>query len=325
VSWDIDIDMDSLNTSGLNSTGPTGTKVGDSTTTLVWETTLPDMPSGSYVNGVCDNKTAENNVRNETSTVTSKPSLDLSETATSPLEDGQWLSNLAHLNVKLFSQARTMEARASAAVHKNQSMPTSSAILDEVLRLLFQFLDLLREHRMMIDQSQSSSSSSTASSLGTSASSNFGLGPTSNPSILIAADAGSVLMMLSCYIRILEICTKVLAVIKASLAIGLSPDLHSASSLHLAVGSTTIKDHYPLIRLRVLMELLESLLDDMRASLTQDTETSGGGRRQSKESVKAFWDRSLYGQPQVTQHAIQLQEEKVFEMIRVIRIDLRRS
>lgn len=252
-----------------------------------------------------------------------QPNLELlDEMTTESMENGKWLSTLAELNVKLFSHAKSMRAHACTPDKGAKSLYASSAMLDDALGLFLQFIGLL-QHRTVVSRAPSLSSSIDGSSTNTTSSNGFGSDTASSS---IAADHGSVLMMLSCYIRILETCTKILTAIKAALATGFSPNAGSVPVLRLSIGSNALENQYPLIRLRVIIELIESLLDSMRAYLAPDTEVSSGGPQQFEQLVKGSWDRCTFRQQsQLTQQAnpCHIQEEKAFELIRSVRIDLR--
>ncbi|USP82851.1 hypothetical protein yc1106_10125 [Curvularia clavata] len=322
TSINLDLDMDSVNFSDFDLASPERTKASNPATTL--------FRKGMISNPLCDLGIGEC-YGTETTIGDGQPPLVaatppqpnlglLAETTGESIENGQWLSTLAELNVKLFSHAKSMREHACVPDQGAQSLYASSAMLDDALGLFLQFVGLLR-HRTVASRTPSSSSSIDGSSTSTSASNGFG---SDAASLSIAADHGSVLMMLSCYIRILETCTKILTAIKAALATGFSSHARSVPVLRLSIGSNALE--YPLIRLRVIMELIESLLDSMRACLAPNTEASSGRPQQFDQLMKAPWDRCTFRQqPQLPEQAnpCHLQEEKVFDLIRTIRIDLK--
>ncbi|XP_014554302.1 hypothetical protein COCVIDRAFT_105340 [Bipolaris victoriae FI3] len=318
TSIDLDLNMDSVDFSDFDLASP------ERTTTLFQKAILPnplcDLDAGEQFGA---ETTIGDGLPPPTTAIPSQPNLELlNEMTTESMENGKWLSTLAELNVKLFSHAKLMRAHACTPDQGAQSLYASSAMLDDALGLFLQFIGLL-QHRTVVSHTPSLSSSIDGSSTGTTSSNGFGSDTASSS---IAADHGSVLMMLSCYIRILETCTKILTAIKAALSTGFSSNARPVPVLRLSIGSNALENQYPLIRLRVIIELIESLLDSMRAYLAPNTEVNSGGQKQFEELAKASWDRCTFRQQsQLTQQAnpCYLQEDKAFELIRTIRIDLR--
>ncbi|KAH9906640.1 hypothetical protein F4778DRAFT_722795 [Xylariomycetidae sp. FL2044] len=239
-----------------------------------------------------------------------------------PADIGKWLPTLAELNVKLYNQAKkSTDSQDTTLNPAHDSLSASSLILDEALGLFLQFLELLKQTQGKGEALQGGSSGGHAFSFDASSTPEV---PSSPSLMTIFADPGSVLMILSCYIRILETCNGALETIYTALANGLPSKLQQIQMLEITVGTNRLDSKYPLVKLRIMMELMESLLDCMRVSLAPQHKSGADEGHQSKKDLEVSCHAFMQEYPETTQKLVFSLEKTAGDRMKSIRAETRR-
>ncbi|KAK3331744.1 hypothetical protein B0T19DRAFT_397573 [Cercophora scortea] len=256
-----------------------------------------------------------------------------------------WVSKLAELNVQLHIQTkRALAARRLRARPKEvgKTQAGGASTFDDALGLFFQLMRILTEisgpvraaaapptspplypdhhmHRTRRGDSLATAAAAAAED---------------------APDHGSMYLILSCYIRVLQMCTDLLGVYR----VGTSSASTASSSIFallplpsVVVGALPL-NAYPALRLRVALEFLEGALDHLRVLLAPVVQplqfifitvvvvhifgiVEGGGFHYETSGPGA--GAGAEGFPSL--QGLHAQEEAVYELIRVLREDLGRE
>ncbi len=127
-------------------------------------------------------------------------------------------------------------------------------------------------------------------------------------------DHGSILIMVSCYIRVLESLTDGLGSIKQQLASGVLSD--RSIGLPSVVVCAYPLDSYPVMRLRMVLEFVEGVLDAMSALVVPIARESE--RTRDVEEATAPW-RGQTLVPEDSQQALLAREDAAYQAIEDIR------
>lgn len=214
--------------------------------------------------------------------------------------DKGWVSKLADLNVQLHTQTKRVAQRLKAkepvatALTAHETVTKSdTSVFDHALGLLFQLLQILN-NLPPVPQTHCRAGSEYEREEG--------------------PDHGSIYLILSCYMRVLRMCTDLLGVSRERTAAGLLS--HEEVPLpSVSVGALAL-DAYPTLRLRVALEFLEAALDHLRAVLdpvVQSLERNSHGDGRASR---------LRGPPDPSQQGLRTQEDALYDLIKQIRTDL---
>lgn len=230
--------------------------------------------------------------------------------------DGQWLQKLVEINVQLFNHANKASNQAASSsgtpMNSDKSLTTDGVqslhgnSFDETLVLSLHFVQVLRK-------------------LNGSKSSDIKVHPASTATPRL--DPGSTLIIYSCYIRVLELLTTRLDAIReplqAAAAVTSSPrgetanhSIQTTSSKVLSGSLPTLTacscslTEFPILHLRMTMELVEEILDVMSALLGPILRGPGDGEQRGEE---------------ISQQALSTREEAAYQIIRDIRRELKSS
>jgi hypothetical protein len=135
--------------------------------------------------------------------------------------DGQWLRQLTDINVKLFQQAKNVSRlRRERSLGREEDDPSASSsdsdAMDHGLQLFLDFLRLLRQlHDAGLVCQRAGGSESTS----------YSQGGHEKSSLPLVLDPASVLVLLSCYMRILRMCADLLGMMEEAVARGSLPPL----------------------------------------------------------------------------------------------------
>jgi hypothetical protein len=242
--------------------------------------------------------------------------------------DGTWLLRLMNMNVTLFQQgekvgqlcSKALSSSAGVETSASDSNKTQTAVYDETFLLFFGFVRLLRQLPSSVSDLELLSSQSKMSSQPQNASS-------SSSGQISSLDPASVLITLSCYIRILEICQTLLGVMQAKVAtLDASPAISMLQLPTLVVSSGRLDD-FPALQLKLVLETYENLLTSMRALLVSQViaaEGFGRERRSVEERTKTAWGKpnEPYGAREMAGETIHSLEDRIFKMIKQIRLNL---
>ena len=234
--------------------------------------------------------------------------------------DGQWLQKLVEINLKLFNHASTAADLFSIASSGPSEGTASSAIsdqhgngFDETLLLSLHFVQALRKLH------------------GTSS---LDLPVYTAAALPPPLDPGSTLIVYSCYVRVLDLITERLGTIRV--ALGRDPASLSSSPRDFATGTPTSTTYstpnaanvvppiplptistgscsleaYPILRLRMTLELVDELLDVMSA-LVSPLMRGFGNQGQREEEI--------------SRQALLTRKENAYEIIVQIRRELKSS
>lgn len=219
---------------------------------------------------------------------------------------GEWLQSLVDVNVQLFNHAnneKNQECKGSSAAtdgprHDHDALVKS---FDETLLLSQRLLRVLCN---LYSQGSRNTSHNQ---------------PRANPRSPPPLDAGSTLIMMSCYVRVLELFMERLGAIKGSLA-----DITAPSPALLPLPTLTAfscsLDGYPVLRLRMTLELMEHTLDVLGALLMPIV---SGSNNQGTDGEKGG---ALHGSGVMHQgsaESLMVREEAAYQLIREIRTGLK--
>lgn len=256
--------------------------------------------------------------------------------------DGQWLQKLVEINVRLFNHANQV------TVDQKQSPPPVSSInaqtpsapneFDETVVLSLHFLQALRKLHSASSSRELPVAHITAAWA-------------KAPPIL---DPGTTLIIYSCYIRVLELFIDRLQAIRdklvpaASETSSASPYSPALLTLPTLAACSCSMDEYPVLKLRMTLELVEEILDVMgglllpiiRGPATKGSARGSGvgdglwrddededGEQRAMPWRRVGRHRQPSQVPQVSQQAQALltREETAYQIIRAIRRDLKAS
>jgi hypothetical protein len=240
--------------------------------------------------------------------------------------DGQWLQKLVEINVQLFNHANqamngtlpptnnSSYTRATDASSSDAIQKSAGNSFDETLMLSLRFLAALRKLH------------------GTS-SRDLPIHTTGSPGPSL--DAGTTLIIYSCYIRVLDLIIDRLSVIRGALNAATTAFSSRSSSAGsslvsssvpplalptLAACSCTLED-FPILRLRMTLELVEEILDVMSVLLLSVLRGASGGQQREDEQAMPWRPQSMM--PEISQQALLAREETAYQIIRDIRREVK--
>ena len=224
--------------------------------------------------------------------------------------DPQWLSKVAGLNIKLYTHASKVS---SSGCSSRIARDESGEAFDKAFALSLELIDTLRETQQsgsgtLADEPADPSRTAKSPSAYSDAS--------ARP---LSVDSGTALLVLSCYVRILEMYAALLSQLKASAT---SP-CRTRGNIHvpaLTVGSCSLQS-YPSLQTMMILDLVEKLVDRISSLLTAITTFPGGRRRLTGDFLM---DRRDGGG--VFQQVLAVREDRVFKLIGEVRerIDMER-
>lgn len=265
--------------------------------------------------------------------------------------DEAWVSKLAEINVKLFKHAATIpRAQKDSANNEEQSDFDSSPnqpqvedgggssfegtrfAIDETFQLSRQLIDILNE---IYPKSRLSSQNPVKGDMEDPAPTNYRYGMNNRdaacnevaqncPAISapsdILLDPGSNILVLSCYLRILDIYAKLFGKIDASIS---NKDfLRSIRLPRLTVGTFSLHPTSAL-QITLIMQLAEELLDRLRDVVALTNQTASP--RWPKDNEQDWHSSALSGVAEVTLQAIRFREAKIIKGMKGVRLELQRS
>ncbi|KAK8137263.1 hypothetical protein PG984_005203 [Apiospora sp. TS-2023a] len=222
--------------------------------------------------------------------------------------DGEWLQKLVQVNVRLF-------AHANKGKLGDKDAPTKGNSFDQTIKISLQFIQALR-HLQGSSSRDLPARSRTASPL-------------------LVVDPGTMLIVYSCYVRIIEMLIDRLHGVQAALKAGTAAaaaiptatsqngntaPLSDFSALELptiSVCTCTLED-YPILRLRLTLELVEEKLDVMSALLHSMHSTDSG--QEHGPAAPTGQNRTTTELPQ---QALLARGEFAYQILRDIRHELK--
>lgn len=229
------------------------------------------------------------------------------ETAHATRTGGQWLQRLVEINVQLFNHANQPTSEPPPETSPNPipeaHQKAHGNYFDQTLVLSLQFLEALRA---------------------------IAARPPATPSPSL--DPGTLLIICSCYIRVLELFAARLGPIRGALSANTTAAATAMPELDLptlAACSHSLEG-YPVMRLRVALELVEELLESMAPLLLAIVGGTCAGRR-SRQGGEADGERHAVSwrvqelMPGISQEGLMGREDAVYQIIREIRRELKSS
>lgn len=226
--------------------------------------------------------------------------------------DGEWLQRLVQVNVRLF-------AHAIKGKEGDKDAPTPSNSFDQTIKISLQFIQALRHL-------QGSSSRDLPA-------------PSKTASPQLVVDSGTMLIVYSCYVRIIELLIDHLHGVQEALKAGTaeaavnptttsrngksSPPTPNFPALELptiSVCTCTLED-YPVLHMRLTLEMVEEKLDVMGALL------HSMHSRQKHGPSTATWRSTQQSltTTEIPQQALLARGETVYRIIGNIRNELKRK
>jgi hypothetical protein len=229
--------------------------------------------------------------------------------------DGEWLQRLVKINVRLFNHTNQALNQTLLPGDIDHCIPIANAF-DETIVLSLQFLQTMRElHGTSSQDLPIHTAASPAPNL----------------------DSGTTLIIYSCYVRVLQLFIDRLGAIRGTINAattaysaqhsndGSPPVASSVPPLVLPTleACSCSLEKFPILRIRMTLEVIEEILDVMSALLLPIVRVSGGRAQQEEERAMPWRGQSLL--PEVSQQALLAREEKVYQIIRGIRRELKTS
>lgn len=220
--------------------------------------------------------------------------------------DGEWLQKLAEINIKLFNHANQTPNQ-DLPLNKGSNNSDQPAAINEFDRTIVLSVHFLKALRKLHGTSSRDLPMHTAAR---------------TPPAL---DAGTALIIYSCYIRVTELFIDRLRTIQGTLSAATAAASQSNRRavpplcLPTITAMTCSLDDFPVLQLRMTLELVEETLDVMGALLAgimrgSDSEQDAPGRVAAQSLV-----------PEVSQQALLAREETAYRIIREIRQELKAS
>jgi hypothetical protein len=230
-----------------------------------------------------------------------------------------WLVQIFEINGELYQQARVVPQFIREAKENSLSgLPAVGGVggaFDQVIRLSMRLVDILQElnqgldinkkkHSMNNDDDDDNDDNNNSNGFNSHTNASpenyFPAGDTSTANTTYGLDSGSLLIILSCYIRIIELFSKLLLGIKYLMTKSEknSNTLPDRRLLHqikhhlptLILGSTSV-DLYPHMRIAILLELVEQILQTVSSLL--DPLVRGRGGQQHQQQAGGVFGNTL--------------------------------
>lgn len=237
--------------------------------------------------------------------------------------DVDWLQEIVEINMQLFNHAEMTKRATTAATgdyshdsHSNNVQNLDDSDFDRTLIGSLRFIQALRKlhgtcSRDLLTQ----------------------IAPAHLPSL----DPGTTLVVYSCYVRVIELLTSRLGAIRDFLnnatAINLTRNGQTGGSVTIRVtfppmalpslvACSCSLDEYPVLRLRMTLELVEEILDVMGALFLPLLQRHGAEQQEQNRAMPWLARTSV---PEISQEALRGREEVAYQVIQNIRRELKAS
>lgn len=194
----------------------------------------------------------------------------------------RWLLKIIDINVQLFNHLQTSIGpsgpfrNAEQPIGRSPSRPSSSSsALNDAIVLSMRLLDLLRELSDLYGEESDSPNTPYDEEMAR-----------ERGSITYPLDPGSVLMILSSYVRVLETLSDLLQAVNQSTADGSST--HPRLDLPMITVGTTNLNSHPRLRLAVFLEAVEHMLGSMSEHLGAIVRATGRSLHAGRDGIVSW-------------------------------------